>query len=283
MENKNFVKVPNKFIKGKNQLSDEELLIYTFIKRNYLVEDCYVFNIIELTRLLNHLDKPKYHIKKIKQALKSLEEKKIFTYYSNKQLKNLIHTNEIDNNYLVYAQEEYEVDEDFTMVYDDDIDKIIVNNKKLSTYSCCKFFMYIASFLYTSETNAKFCYTTQKKVLSDIKINKESKMQYQKFLEEIKLLKSVVIGMDKSNKTCRMHNTYHCKYEADSIKQLRQEVERLISEDKLILLDRDKRTLMNKKRSITQKINHLKKKETRTKEENIELSELLKMKEEINK
>lgn len=283
MENKSFVKVPNKFIKGKEQLNDEELLIYTFIKRNYLVEDCYVFNIIEFTRLLNYLDKPKYHIKKIKQALSSLEEKGIFTYYSSKQLKNTIHTNEIDNNYLVYVEEEYEVDEDFTMVYDDDIDKIIVNNKKLSTYSCCKFFMYIASFLYTSETNAKFCYTTQKKVLSDIKINKESKMQYQKFLEEIKLLKSVVIGVDKNKNTYKTYKTYHCRYDADSIRQLRKEAERLLSNDEIGLLDINKRSIINKKRSITQKINYLQKKEMRTKEENIKLSELLKMKEEINK
>ena len=46
-----YVKVPNTYIKGyvDEIFNDYELLTYIFIKRNYMMNDSYAFNMLELT------------------------------------------------------------------------------------------------------------------------------------------------------------------------------------------------------------------------------------------
>ena len=282
-----FTIVPNKYIKGYEDeiMNDYELLTYIFIKRNYITNDTYVFNLIELARLLGKTDKTKYKgdMAHFKESLKKFQEKGIFDFFSDKKLSEQINIEQADNNYMIYTFENGNTEGEFTKAHEDDIDYIIKNigDSRISVYGIVRYFMYLTSFIYENAQSAQFGYCTLNKVSDDIGLCKESKSKYEEHLEKIKLMDFEVLGSVRKDGEYRTAKTYFCRYEAESVHHLKCEVERLLREKELIILDEDKKKRINEKRKNTQNINYLKSKDEKTEDEINKLNKLLKRNTEI--
>lgn len=286
-----FTIVPNNYIKGfvDEIFNDYELLTYIFIKRNYVGtyndNKIYVFNMLELTRLLGKTDKKKYKedMKHFKDSLMKFQEKGIFDFYSDKRLSNQINIKDTDNNYMIYTFENENTADNFTKAYFDEIDHIVtsIGDTRISVYGIVHYFLYLISFIYENQTSTGFGYCTLNKVAEEIGLCKESKSKYEEHLEKVKLMDFEVLGSVRKDGEYRTAKTYFCRYEAESVQDLRYEVERLLREKELIILDEDKKKRINEKRKNTQNINHLQSKDNKTEEELIKLHKLLKRNTEI--
>lgn len=285
MSNVFHVQVPNEYIKGEKRFNDYELLTYVFIRRNYLYEDAYVFNLLELTRLLGKTDKTKYKedMKHFKESLNRFQKDNIFQFYKDKNLKEQIDIEKADNNYLIYALKMQNFEGEFTKVYEDDIEHIIKNigDTKISLYGLCHYFIYLDSFIYEGATCQQFGYCTQNRTLEDIGLCKESKSKYEMYLEQIKIMKFEVLGSVKSGDKYKTSKTYFCRYNEKGINDLANEVERLLKEKDLIILDEDKKKKINEKRQNTATINYLQTIDDKTEEQVKRLNKLLKRNEDL--
>lgn len=295
MDNKedrgDFTTIPNNYIKGfvGEIFDDYELLTYIFIKRNYVgtynENKIYVFNMLELTRLLGKTDKKKYKedMKHFKDSLIKFQQKGIFDFYSDKKLSNQINIKDADNNYMIYTFENENTVDNFTKAYFDEIDHIVrsIGDTRISVYGIVHYFLYLVSFIYENQTSTGFGYCTLKKVEEEIGLCKESKSKYQEHLEQIKLMNFEVLGSYRKDGEYRTAKTYFCRYEGESVRDLRYEVERLLREKELIILDEDKKKRINEKRKNTQNINYLQSKDNKTEEELNKLHKLLKRNTEI--
>ncbi|MFT8349490.1 hypothetical protein [Clostridium saccharoperbutylacetonicum] len=285
MDSTQFIKVPNQYIKGEDQFNDYELLTYVLIKKNYLLKDTFVFNLLELTRLLGKLDKKKYKddMGHFKESLKKLQEDNVFQFFSDKYSKEQIDVSLSDNNYLIYALEMEDIEGEFTKIYEDDLEHIIKNigDTKISIYGLCHYFIYLNSFIYESATSQQFGYCTQNKTSEDIGLCKESKSKYEMYLEQIKIMKFEVLGSVKTNGEYKTSKTYFCRYTEKGISDLAYEVERLLKEKELIVLDEDKKKKINEKRKNTSIINYLETIDDKTEIQVKRLNKLLKRNEDL--
>lgn len=282
-----FTQVPNEYIKGDIDeiMNDYELLTYIFIKRNYITNDTYVFNMLELARLLGKTDKKKYKddMAHFKKSLIKFQKDGIFQFFSDKRLSEQINIEQSDNNYLVYATELKNIEGEFTKAYEDEIDCIVKNigDTKISIYGVVHYFLYLVSFIYENQTSQQFAYCTQNKTLENIGLCKESKSKYEMYLEQINLMKFEVLGSVRKDGEYKTSKTYYCRYDEKSVRDLRYAVEMLLKEKELIVLDEDKKKRINEKRKNTQDINYLQSKDNKTEEELIKLHKLLKRNTEI--
>ena len=177
-----FVPVSNKYY--NNVLSNEELVIYVLVKRNFSsAKELSVVSIDMLCKLLKiNMSKNVRAKNKILDAINALVQKEILTCY-DLNYKKVEFKNVKKDIFLIQSEN---TTKNYFKVYDASLDKIIeyAKDKKLDTFALCRYYFaicrvcncnsmigYLSSTSVTFINNKKTCYKYNK-ILQDLKLIK---------------------------------------------------------------------------------------------------------------
>ena len=286
MEDTNFIKIDNQYIKGDKILTSQELTILTLLCRNRTVKNQFTFTIKWIIHKLGLKDTTK-NITTIRNTLNILQRDNILKYYSDTEESpsneiNILHLDKTD---FTYASIEEETD-NFTMLYDNELTKIIEysNTHKVDVYNIINFYIYVLSFINTNskDENYKLCYVSMDNINNELGLSENTIIKYINILKDINLLRCDYAGYKENAKGQVKNSTmYYCR--ACDEELLIERLNKIRDDQGFIKLNSRNKDKSNIKKSIKQKINYLNKRKENNNITKIELITLEKLKEEYNK
>lgn len=194
-------------------------------------------------------DKIKKITKEIKKSLIELHELELLRFFKDDELENEIDPKDIDKNTFLFVMDTSL--DNYTHIYKSELKKILRYKTKANNYSIVRYLMYLTSKIFYNTTSEPFCYSTQRKALSEIGIDKETKNKYEDILQELNILKTIrsvgsIRTEDGGYKTCK---TYHCR--VDDYEELDNYIKGLVKAGEIILLSEEEKKDINEKRRAT--------------------------------
>lgn len=275
--NKNyFIKVPNEFLgRGKEdnlKMSSMAVTLYMLFYKDLNIRGLCKLNVKELMDLTGIKSTGTRQINQIKDSLEELHRLGIFKY--NKDIKSV----PIGQN--IYAELLIRIDEDFTILYDDELYCILnyCKDKKIRKYDLIRVYTYLLSYIYENDrADSKYSYFTYDKVIRDLhksslEISENTIISYKEIYNELELIYVNTNGYKIIEGNYRNEPSCHCRYEYKDI--LENIINQNTKDNRIKILNDNNKEKGNKKRSIKSQINNLMKKRNKTNEDNIRLKEL---------
>lgn len=213
----------------------------------------------------------------IKKVLKSLKDKEILFFGKDFNCDIELDLDSITNrNSDIYCELFYEIGENFCMIYVSDLLKIFdyISKNNIDRYDFIYLYCYILSYINYNKDNEyyKLAFPSLSTIEEETKLSKNTILKYIDIYKKIKILSCEYIGYNKkSNSNTKM---FYCRKCDEALLKKKLQLEK--TTDIVI----DKKTLMNKKRSIKQKINNLELKISNNEFNNDIIEELNKLKKE---
>lgn len=289
MKNKKFTKIDNRFIKGEDDvLSSQELTILTLMSMHESINGQYIFtinSILDLLNITNNNNRKQQQIKEFLNKLKNNEEIEIHstTIQTNEYLIEDVYG--IDKNKLIFVSSIVEP-ETFTMLYDEEIIKILEYSKenRVDLYALMNLYIYIISHINCNEMDEYYnlCYLSNERIIDDLAISENTITKYTNILQELNILRCDYAGY-KETASGKIKNgvMHYCRFEHEKI--LIDKLEEIRKNKGFIRLSPKSKDKSNVKKSIKQQINYLEKKIKEETITNIELSSYKLLKEEYKK
>lgn len=287
MEERNYTTIDNEFIKGNKALTTDELSILTIIAMNKTVKNQYIFTIKNILKQLNITSNCTRKTNEIKNTLIQLNKCNVLDYYSStlENDKTILDINTIDKTDIIHATTNLILQTGFTLIYDDEIHTILENaNKyKADTYTLISLFVYICSYINNNEQdeNYKLCYVSHETIMNDLDIAENTIIKYIDILKQIHILSCDYSGFKETSKGKIKNDVmYYCRAEDEEL--LINRLNKVRKEKGILKLNSRSKDKSNCKKSIKQKINILKRKESNNKITNVELITLKLLQQEYN-
>lgn len=264
-----YTRLPYNIVIGDDALITQQQVIITLILLNKGYKDAIPFNISMILDLLNIKKTSTNTITNIINNLQELEEYNLLTYYDTTTLTNKINIKEANNNKIIYAKLENEIDS-FIMLYDEDIYKILNYSKrhKIDKYNLLGIYIYIMSCINKDQANEDYllCYPSYERIASELNIISNTINSYIKVLKELKIIYYDYAGYKETNKgKIKNSNMFYCRYKDKNI--LIDRVNNIALKEGYIKVNNKSKNTSNEKRSIKMKLNNLNKKGNLTEEE----------------
>lgn len=280
--------IPNIHIRFDDKLESDKLLLYLFLMQNRTSKDICIFSVRELCNRLGTTTRNTNRTKYIIDTLKYFEEKDIFFFSDYYNCKNQINIDQYSNDNklnIIYAELMDEINGDFTIVYDDEVDLIleICQQNNINKYNMVHLYLYILSFIKENKQDEdyKLAYPSINNISEALGLSEYTILKYIKVLKEQNILYYDSIGYKIINGEYKMTNTYYCRMEDKDILDKFIDIKR---KDKgIISMSKKDKNTTNLKRSLKQKINKLYKNQNKTQEEIDKLKELEKEYEQLQK
>lgn len=254
----NYMILENKNSKNNYILSNESLFIYILISQTITIRNHYSFSINQLLDILYVNRTQTKMIEKIRNCLLELKEMNIFKYYQDFYLeKEITDISKLKKGEIYYAQLNYVFDNSFFTVYDDEIRKILEyckGKKNIDKFKLTGYFCYL---IMRMNKENKICYPSFDKIEYDVGIGIKAIMSYNTILKEIKLIDYVNGGYRIVRGKVRQDVNYYCRYEDKNC--LKEYSKRFKEDNSLKSQTNLEKKKSNKKRSLKQKINYLRK------------------------
>lgn len=260
MNKEQFTLIPNDFIKGNNTLEGIELSLLITLLMNKTNKNIITCNMEYIYNILNIKKNNSYRIKDIKQALTNFKEQGYLYYYKDILLSNEIENiTELKKNELFFCYYPFEIESEFTLLYDYEVIKILnYNNSNINNYTLLELYTYIISCIKNNSNDIDFntCYPAHETIMDNINISENTLIKYLNILYELQLLIYDIAGYKETVKgQIKNSTTYYSRYK--DIEYL-QNTLNIIRRDKgYIKLNNKSKDKSNLKRSIKQKINIL--------------------------
>ena len=277
-----FTRIPNNLIKGDMELDSKELsvLILLYMSRNS--KDVCIFNLEWLYQALGIKSNNTNGKKQIREILKGFYEDEILYYYKDIYLEQEYNINNIvtdyDKNELIFAELYQEIgDSQFTMLLDKEINLIInySSENKIDTYSLLKTYAYICSTFGSNKQNDDYClgYPSIINISERVDIAEKTTLKYINILNDLNIFIFDYAGFTETSKgQIRNGTMYYCRVGNEDLLLQKLNNERVTKG--YIKINRRNKDKSNLKRSITQQINKIKKKEEKGQANIIELEKL---------
>lgn len=262
----NFTIISNEIIKGENTLEGIELSVLIVLLMNKTNKNIITCNYDYIYKMLNVKKNNSYKINKIKDTMQQLQQKTFFNYYSDFLLQEEItNIKDLKRNELFFIEFNYDIDSDFTILYDYEIVTILnYNNNSVNNYTLLELYTYIMSCIKNNEKDIdyKCCYPSHENIIDSIDITENTLIKYLKILNELNLLVYDIAGFKETVKgQIKNSTTYYSRY--DDIDNLKETLSIIRKEKGYIKLNNKSKDKSNIKRSIKQKINILNKKQNK--------------------
>ncbi|MHB9924614.1 hypothetical protein [Clostridium botulinum] len=264
MNNDFFVQISNNMlIEDRNLesnylLSNESLLIYILVCKTMTIRNYCTFSINRLFDFLEVNRNQTKMLDKIKSCLLELKKANIFSYYEDIDLKEEVNdVGKFKKGEVYYVQLDYVFDNNFFIVYDDEIKEILdycKGKKNIDKFKLTGYFCYLV--MRMNKEN-KLCYPSFDKIEFDVGIGVKAIMSYNNILKEIKLIDYINGGYRIVKGKVKQDVNYYCRYEDREC--LEEYAKRFKEDNNLKSQTTSGKKKSNKKRSLKQKFNHLEK------------------------
>jgi len=274
-----FTSISNDYIKGDLKLDSKKLFLFLILMQNRTTKDTCMFNIRYLCDRLDATTRNTNRTKYIIDTLKYFQDQQIL-FFSNKyncidelNIEEFVTTNKMD---MVFAELYEGFKDNFTMIYDNEIDFILeyCKKNKINKYLIIHMYLYILSCIDNNKQDEdyKLAYPSVEKIANELEISENTVLKYIDVLRENKLLYYNNVGYKIVNGEYRMTNTYYCRYEDKEL--LENRLNTIKQTKNIITMNKSDKIKTNNKRSLKQRINKLNNKLNKTDEE-IETLKLL--------
>ncbi|MBN3437824.1 hypothetical protein CJF20_04710 [Clostridium botulinum] len=250
--------IENKDSKESYLLSNEALLIYILIIQTMTLRNYCTFSIYHLLDCMCINHKQTVTIEKIKNCLLELNQMNVFTYYEdvyfNKQIKDI---SKIKRGDKYFVEVNYVFDDNFFIVYDDEIKKLLdycKGKKNIDKFKLAGYFCYLV--MRMNKEN-KICYPSFDKIEYDVGIGIKAIMSYNNILKQLQLIDYINGGYRIVRGKVKQDVNYYCRYEDRDC--LKEYAKRFKEDNNLKGQTTLEKKKSNKKRSLKQKINYLEK------------------------
>lgn|GEM_PF-4413621 len=264
MNNDFFVQVSNNMLvedrelEGSYILSNESLLIYILVCKTMTIRNYCTFSINQLFDFLQVNRNQTKMLDKIKGCLLELKEVNIFSYYEDIDLKKEVKdVNKLKKGEMYFVQLDYEFDNNFFIVYDNEIKKILdycKGKKNIDKFKLTGYFCYL---IMRMNKENKICYPSFDKIEFDVGIGTKAIISYNTILKELKLIDYVNAGYRVVRGKVKQDVNYYCRYKDREC--LKEYAKRFKEDNNLKVQTINEKKKSNKKRSLKQKINYLEK------------------------
>lgn len=148
MNKDTFIKISNEYIKDSNKiLSSQELSLLTVMSMNKTVKDQIIITMSWLVNQFNIKTNLTRKVNDFKKILKTLKDNKVLQFYNSTMQDNetIINIEDVERNQLFYIDNDIDLTENFTIIYDYEIRAIIdyASNNKIDYYGLLNIFIYI--------------------------------------------------------------------------------------------------------------------------------------------
>jgi DNA-binding transcriptional regulator YhcF (GntR family) len=269
---KKFTIISNDYIKGDSKLDSKKLFLFLILMQNRTTKDTCMFNVRYLCDRLDATTRNTNRTKYIIDTLKYFQEKQIL-FFSDKyncideiNIEKFITENKMD---IVFAELYEPFEDNFTMIYDNEIDFILdyCKNNKINKYLIINLYLYILSYINNNEKDEdyKLCYPSIETLANELQISENTVLKYIDILKENKLLYYNNVGYKIVNGEYKMTNTYYCRYDDKEV--LENKLDNIRQTKSINIMNKSDKMKTNNKRSLKQKINKLINKLNKTEEE----------------
>jgi hypothetical protein len=278
--------IPNEFIKGDSELDSKELsiLILLYMTRNS--KDICIFNLEWLYNSLKIKPNNSTGKRQIREILKVLYEYEILQYYEDVFLKQEFNINDIvktyDKNKLMFAELENEIDDNFTMILDNEINLLIEysNDNKIDTYSLLKTYTYISSTFNNNKNDEDYClgYPSLLNMADRVEVTEKTILKYIKILSDLNIFVYDYAGYKETSKgQIKNGNMFYTRVGNEDL--LLQKLNNERTKKGYIKISKINKDKSNLKKQITQKINYIIKKQEKGQANIIDIENLKLLKE----
>jgi hypothetical protein len=206
--------------------------------------------------------------KQIREILKVFYEDEILFYYKDIYLQEEYNINDIVTNYdkneIIFAELYEAIESNFTMLLDKEINLIInySSENKIDTYSLLKTYTYICSTFGSNVQTEDYClgFPSIVNIAEKVNITEKTALKYINILSDLDIFVFDYAGFTETSKgQIRNGKMYYCRKGNEDL--LLQKLNKERAEKGYIKINRRNKDKSNLKRSITQQINKIKKKE----------------------
>lgn len=263
-----FTRIPNDLIKDNKELDPKELTVLTLIYMSKNSKDTCIFNLEWLYTSLNIKANNTYGKKEIRTILQTFYKDEILIYYNNIYLKDKDIIESIidyNKNDLIFAELFNEIGESgFTMVLDSEIELLInySNENKIDTYSLLKTYIYICStFNYNVQAEDYLLgFPSIIKIAEMSEITEKTALKYINILSDLNIFVFDYAGFKETSKgQIKNGNMYYTRVGNEDL--LLQKLQNERTKKGFIKVNQRNKDKSNLKRSITNKIKYLSKKQ----------------------
>lgn len=263
-----FTRIPNNLIKDDKELDPKELTILILIYMSRNSKDTCIFNLEWLYTSLQIKANNTYGKKEIRTILQTFYNDEILVYYNNIYLKdkdtieNIIDYNKND---LIFAELFNEIgDSGFTMILDNEIESLInySNENKIDTYSLIKTYIYICS-TFNNNVQAEdylLGFPSILKIADMSEITEKTALKYINILRDLNIFVFDYAGFKETSKgQIKNGNMFYTRVGNEDLLLQRLQNERI--KKGFIKVNQRNKDKSNLKRSITNKLKYLNKKQ----------------------
>jgi len=263
-----FTRIPNDLIKDDKELDPKELTILILIYMSRNSKDTCIFNLEWLYTSLQIKANNTYGKKEIRTILQTFYNDEILVYYNNIYLKdkdaikNIIDYNKND---LIFAELFNEIgDSGFTMILDNEIESLInySNENKIDTYSLIKTYIYICS-TFNNNVQAEdylLGFPSILKIADMSEITEKTALKYINILRDLNIFVFDYAGFKETSKgQIKNGNMFYTRVGNEDLLLQRLQNERI--KKGFIKVNQRNKDKSNLKRSITNKLKYLNKKQ----------------------
>lgn len=267
-----FTSISNDYIKGESKLDSKKLFLFLILMQNRTTKDTCMFNVRYLCDRLDTTTRNTNRTKYITDTLKYFQEQQIL-FFSNKyncideiNIEEFVTENKMD---IVFAELYESLEDNFTMIYDNEIDFILdyCKKNKINKYLIIHLYLYILSCINNNKQDEdyKLAYPKIETIANELKISENTVLKYIDILKENKLIYYNNVGYKIVNGEYKMTNTYYCRVE--DIELLNNRLDKIKQTKNITIMNKSDKLKTNNKRSLKQKINKLTNKLNKTNEE----------------
>jgi DNA-binding transcriptional MocR family regulator len=170
---------------------------------------------------------------------------------------------------IVFAELYDSLEDNFTMIYDNEIDFILdyCKSNKINKYLIIHLYLYILSCINNNKQDEdyKLAYPKIETMANELEISENTVLKYIDILKANKLIYYNNVGYKIVNGEYRMTNTYYCRNE--DIELLNNRLDKIKQTKNITIMNKSDKVKTNNKRSVKQKINKLINKLNKTEEE----------------
>lgn len=270
-----FITIDKKYI---NILTREELSIFVITQLFSNKSDVSRFQLKDIYNFLNISNTNTKTKDTIKNILKSLKNKEVLFFGKDFNCEKELNLDLVTNrNSDIYCELFYEIGENFCILYINDLLKIFsyISKNNIDRYSFIYLYCFILSYINYNKENEyyKLAFPSLSTIEEETTLSKNTILKYIDIYKSINILSCEYIGYNKKNNS----NTkmYYCRKCDEEL------LYKMLNSQNTNNIVSDKKVLMNKKRSIKQRINNLELKITRNaKNDSKDIDLLKKLKEE---
>jgi len=267
-----FTSISNDYIKGNSKLDSKKLFLFLILMQNRTSKDTCMFNVRYLCDRLDATTRNTNRTKYITDTLKYFQEQQIL-FFSNKyncideiNIEEFVIGNKMD---IVFAELYDSLEDNFTMIYDNEIDFILdyCKSNKINKYLIIHLYLYILSCINNNKQDEdyKLAYPKIETMANELEISENTVLKYIDILKANKLIYYNNVGYKIVNGEYRMTNTYYCRNE--DIELLNNRLDKIKQTKNITIMNKSDKVKTNNKRSVKQKINKLINKLNKTEEE----------------